>query len=119
MECKITRINQGYLLYLNNFNYKPYLDLLESDLLRHSLTRLRTSSHRLEVEVSRCAKPERVPFEHRMCTNCNLLKDEYHFEVECQRHNDLRRNVMPNMFKFLDLIQSTNVSSENLCSLCV
>ena len=29
--------------YLNNFSYKPYLDKLESDLLRHSFTRLRTS----------------------------------------------------------------------------
>ena len=58
-----------------------------------------------------------VPFQHRMCTTCNLLEDEYHFVIECQRYNDLRRKyirpffyVRPNMFKCLDLIQSTNVS---------
>ena len=103
--------------HFNNFNYKAYLDMLDSDLLRHSLTRLRTSSHRLEVEVGRWVKPERVPFEHRMCTTCNLLEDEYHFVIECQRYNDLRRKyirpsfyVRPNMFKFLELLQSTNVS---------
>ena len=91
--------------------------MLESDLLRHSLTRLRTSSHRLEVGVGRWVKPERVPFEHRMCTTCNLLENEYHFVTECQRYNDLRRKdirpffyARPNIFKFLDLIQSTNIS---------
>ena len=91
--------------------------MLESDLLRQSLTRLRTSSHRLEVEVGRWVKLERVPFEHRMCTTCNLLEDEYHFVIECQRYNDIRRKyirpsfyVRPNMFKFLELLQSTNVS---------
>ena len=101
--------------------------MLESDLLRHSLTRLRTSSHRLEVEVGLWVKPERVPFEHRMCTTCNLLEDEYHFVIECQRYNDLRRKyirppfyVRPNMFKFLELLQSTNVSIvKNLALLCI
>ena len=100
-----------------NFSYKPYLDLLESDILRHSLTRLRTSSHRLEVEVGRWARPEKVPFEHRLCTTCNVLEDEYQFVIICQRYNDLRRKyikpyyyIRPNMFKFVDLIQSTSLA---------
>ena len=61
--------------------------------------------------------PERDPFEHRMCTTCNLLEDEYHFVIECQRYNDLRRKyirpsfyVRHNMFKCLELLQSTSVS---------
>ena len=65
--------------------------------------------------MGRWVKMERVPFEHRMCTICNLLEDEYHFVIECQRYNDLRRKytgpffyARPNIFKFLDLIQSTN-----------
>ena len=67
--------------------------------------------------MGRWVKLERVPFEHRMCTTCNLLEDEYHFVIECQRYNDLRRKyirpsfyVRPNMFKFLELLQSTNVT---------
>ena len=67
--------------------------------------------------MGRWVKPERVPFEHRMCITCNLLEDEYHFVIECQRCNDLRRKyigpsfyVRRNMLKFLELLQSTNVS---------
>ena len=75
-----------------------------------------TSSHRLEVEVGRLARPERVAFEHRLCTTCNVLEDEYHFVIICQRYNNLRRKyiipyyyIRPNMFKFFNLIQSTSL----------
>ena len=100
-----------------NFGYKPYLDLLVSDIFRHSLTRLRTSSHRLEVEVGRWARSERA----LLSIDCaprvlNVLEDEYHFVIICQRYNDLRRKyikpyyyIRPVMFKFLDLIQSTSL----------
>ena len=80
-----TRIQESSraIFYRNftNFGYKPYLDLLVSDIFRYSLTRLWTSLHRLEVEVGRWAWPERVPFEHRLCTTCNVLEDEYHFVI--------------------------------------
>ena len=35
-------------------------------------TRLRLSSHRLEVEVGRWAKPNKVPYENRKCKNCDV-----------------------------------------------
>ena len=106
---------------LNFFCYKSYLDI-KSDYLRHSLSRLRTSSHRLEVEVGRWAKPEKVPLERRICSTCNVLEDEHHFVIECSRYTELRRKyiksyfyVRPNAHKFFELIQSTNANIvENL-----
>ena len=66
--------------------------------------------------MGRSARPERVPFEHRLCTKCDVFEDEYHFVIISQRYNDLRRKcikpyyyIRPNMFKFLDLIQSTSL----------
>ena len=66
--------------------------------------------------MGRWARPERVPFEHRLCTTCNVLEDEYHFVIICQRYNDIRRKyikpyyyIRPYMFKYLDLIQSTSL----------
>ena len=73
------------------------------------------------------ARPERVAFEHRLCTSCNVLEDEYHFVIICQRYNNLRRKyiksynyISPNMFKYLNLIQSTSlVIVKNLALLCI
>ena len=51
------------LLYrnFNTFCYKPYLDIVKIESARQALTRLRTSSTRLEIEVGRWAKPVSIP----------------------------------------------------------
>ena len=66
--------------------------------------------------MGRWARPERVAFEHRLCTMCNVLEDEYHFVNICQRYKNLRRKyikpyyyIRPNMFKSLNLNQSISL----------
>ena len=49
-----------------------------------SLSRLRLSSHRLEVETGRSTRPKKTPFENRKCKFCNNLEDEYHFVLQCE-----------------------------------
>ena len=59
---------------------------------RTTFTRLRVSSHRLEVECGRWEKkPLRVPFQDRKCKQYHLLEDEYHFLIECNNYNELRK----------------------------
>ena len=81
---------------------------------RNSLARLRVSSHRLEIEVGRWARPYK-PVHERLCNNCNRLEDEYHIVIECSLYNSLRRKYIdqvywrsPSMYKFVNLITSDN-----------
>lgn len=114
-----SRINESSrALFYRNFNmfcFKPYLDSIKAENIRHALTRLRTSSHRLEIEVGRWAKPESIPVHQRLCLTCNLLEDEFHFVLQCNRYNILRSHYInsyfylrPNMHKFIELMTSTN-----------
>ena len=70
----------------NNFGYQNYIDIVTTEKFRFALSRLRLSSHRLEVETGRWAKPNSIPFENRRCRTCNILEDEYHFLLECSRY---------------------------------
>ena len=63
--------------YLNNVNVKKY---------RIYMTKLRTSSHILRVESGRWKKPVKEPFNERICTECNVIDDEFHFMFKCKLH---------------------------------
>ena len=84
------------LFYRNlSFGYKSYLDTVTTSKFRVALSRLRLSSHRLEIETGRWAKPNSVPIENRLCTSCMKLEDEFHFVLEYTRYNDLRQTLKP------------------------
>ena len=94
---------------LASFQYQKYLDILNIGKYRKSLSRLRLSSHRLEV--GRWAKPNKVPYENRKCKICNILEDEFHFLLECPLYAELRKRYInkyfwrrPNMPKFIQLL---------------
>ena len=46
---------------ISSFSFKAYLDTVTVNTFRIALSRLRTSSHRLEIEAGRWAKPVRKP----------------------------------------------------------
>ena len=115
-------------LFYRNFNifgHKPYLDIVKFEQIRHALTRLRTSAHRLEIEVGRWTKPESVPIHQRLCLICNSIEDEFHFVLQCGRHIAIRQLYIstyfyrrPNMYK-IELMTSTNertIKNSIICS---
>ena len=98
---------------ITSFKYQPYLDIINVKKFQTSLSRLRMSSHRLEVETGRWTRPEKTLFENRKCKFCNKLEDEYHFVLQCELHKELRKRyiakyiwVRPNMLKFTQLFSS-------------
>ena len=102
--------------YVNiaDFSPKVYLDSVKVLKFRTALARLRVSSHRLEIEAGRWARPYK-PVSDRICDICNCLEDEYHFVLECQLYDSLRRKYIdqfywnrPCMYKFVELINSSN-----------
>ena len=66
-----------------------YLDSISDIRYRTTLTRLRTSSHTLEIEWGRYTVP-RTPIFDRLCINCNDVKDEIHFLVYCKLYEESR-----------------------------
>jgi len=77
-----------------NLKFQPYLDILTITKYRKATSRLKMSSHRLQVESGRWHKPASIPISERKCTICNKLEDEYHFMFECSLYTELRNKYI-------------------------
>ena len=69
----------SFYINISSFNLQPYLNSVNLKQFRQALTKLRLSSHRLEIEAGRWTKPLITPREDRICKQCNILEDEFHF----------------------------------------
>ena len=108
---------------ISKFQFQSYLDNINILKFSQALSKLRMSSHRLEIEAGRWARPNRIPIDERKCSICGKLEDEYNFVIECVLYIDLsKRYISPyfwkrsSMYKFVDLINSTNVNCMRILS---
>ena len=97
----------------SSFTREPYLDLVRNRNQRCFLSRLRTSSHNLRVELGRYTRPV-TPFDQRTCQYCPTLSPscvgappgqpahgstghppdtEFHFLMECQMFKSQRSSL--------------------------
>ena len=65
---------------------------------KNAFSRLRCSSHRLEIDSGRWHRPVRKPNDERKCRNCNVIENEFHFLFECSLYNDLRLQYIDSYF---------------------
>ena len=88
---------------------------------RFSITQLRSASHSLRIETGRHGQ-NRIDRPERICQVCDTgdLEDEYHFVLVCAAYNELRVKYMnihfrrnPSVFKFLQLINSSDTTTIN------
>ena len=98
-----------------SFRFQPYLEFINIQKFSQSFSKLRRSSHRLEIEAGRWVRPTRKPLYERKCSFCKVIEDEFHFVLECQLYSDLRKKHIskyywrrPSMAKFLELLKSEN-----------
>ena len=96
-----------YAPYKTNFNTEKYLDLIPVVKHRVSLTKLRTSSHNLEIGRGRYVRP-RVKPEQRRCVVCNVMDDEIHFVTQCPINAGERRMFYQKMFSADPKFTSSN-----------
>ena len=110
-------ISSRALFYRNiaDFEFQNYLDVINVRKFRVAMSKLRVSSHRLEIGTGRSARPNSIPFDQRVCKICRKLEDEYHFILECPIYDEIRNIYIkryytnrPNMYKFIELITSKN-----------
>ena len=75
-------------------NFKQYLNTVVNTKYRVALTRLRVSSHRLEIEIGRWHEPNRIIRSERKCQHGNVLEDEFHFILECPVYHEIRSQLL-------------------------
>ena len=84
----------------HNFGRETYLTEIGNPNHRRAMTKLRLSSHTLEIERGRYDK---TPPEKRFCTYCKdmtgreIVEDEEHFIFHCPVSEELREKYMPNL----------------------
>ena len=104
------------------FMPEPYL-FFNIPKFRYAISRLRLSSHHLEIETGRYTRPL-TPANQRFCAACpGKVGDEYHFLTECVSHSE-NRNILfdeikrdiPNFLtqankeKFISILTSQNMN---------
>ena len=73
---------ETYALYKSQYVSEKYLD-------RIAVSKLRASSHNLEIERWRYTRPKVNP-ENRLCPLCYVVDNEIHFVVRCRINETLR-----------------------------
>ena len=98
-----------------SFEFQEYLNKISIKKYRTSLTKLRVSSHKLEIESGRWTKPVKTHRTERVGKRCHTLEDEFHFVIECPLYKEFRNIYIgkyywsrPNIPKFIELLTATN-----------
>ena len=96
-----------------------YLDRPVNQIYKPFICKYRISAHSLNIETGRYYNVDR---ENRLCTMCNnnIVEDEYHVVLECNRYSDVRKLYIkkyywqyPSTFKLIQLLSVHNVKELN------
>ena len=74
-----------YIKFKFEHSLEEYMFYIPDTRWMEALSRLRMSSHMLEIERGRHVKPQKLPLEQRICQRCtsNSVDDEIHFVITC------------------------------------
>ena len=78
-----------YRTIKSGFGREPYIGLVNDARYRIAITKIRTSSHSLEVERGHHTNPK-TPIQLRVCLLCKEVEDEKHFVLSCKK-NEIER----------------------------
>ena len=74
-----------YRTIQHNFGREPYIDLVSDARYRVAITKIRNSSHPLEIERGRHTNPK-TPVHLRLCQIFKEVEDEMHFLISCKKN---------------------------------
>lgn len=110
-QTALTTINDSaklrtYTRFKCSIKVEEYLNYIKCPLQRKYITKLRLSNHKLAIETGRYTNES---VEKRLCTACNVLEDEFHLLLKCQKYNTQRESmynsiidVIPKFIQFDD-----------------
>ena len=99
-----------YAKYKKEFAYESYLNFSKDFGKRKSITKLRISAHRLEIE---CGRYKKVEESKRLCRNCNLnvIENEQHVLLTCPKYATCRNSTFSKLYDIFPDLVSKNDSS--------
>ena len=74
-----------------NFGSECYLKHISKPKFRIALSKLRASSHDLEVERGRYVRPK-LDKNKRLCISYHVIKDEEHFVTDCVNNREMSKS---------------------------
>ena len=90
-----TSRGECYVRIQPEYSFSSYLDSVYISKHRRAITKLRLSSHHLNIETGRWRRPNPVPRAERRCRTCDVVEDEYHFLFECTLYKESFTQVLP------------------------
>ena len=78
-------ILRAYSMFKTEFCFQKYLEAITDCRYWTAMTKLRSSSHTLEIERGRYTKPK-TDISERLCPLHNAVEDEIHFVVNCKSY---------------------------------
>ena len=98
---EVTNINRNpilrtYTMFKTEFGSEKYIEDISDCRYRIAMTKLRSSSHTLEVERGRYTKPKTNICE-RLCPVCNVIEDEIYFLANCKLYDAERTHFLGNV----------------------
>ena len=90
--CESSSILKTYSSYKINFGTECYLKHISKPKFRIALSKLRASSHDLEVEQGQYVRPK-LDTTERLCISCNVIEDEEHFVTDCENNREMRKSL--------------------------
>ena len=79
-------------MYKHYFEIEHYLIHVKNHEHRRALSKLRCSSHILDIERGRYSRPK-TPIMQRICPRCKILENEIHFITSCKLYHVNRCNL--------------------------
>ena len=91
----------SYICYKKEYECEDYLLLVRDYKLRMNISKLRLSSHCLNIEVGRHTRPK-VERKNRVCKLCNngVIEDEEHFVMACPVYQKEREHLFTKILFF-------------------
>lgn len=88
-----------YTRIKSTFGFEPYLELVKACKYRTAISKLRASSHILEIQRGRYDRPKK-PREERLCVLCGNVEDEEHFVMKCRINHQERHQLFSRISRF-------------------
>src|SRR6056300_1576225 len=110
-------ILRTYIKIKCSFRMEPYLSLVKNNKYRNAISKIRASSHHLEIERGRHCKP-RLAIQDRLCNKCKVLEDELHFLTVCEKYEPMRRELYSKVADVMPGFSNMNVNEKFAYLMC-
>ena len=101
-----------YAKFKNKMETEPYLITIKYFHMRKNFVCLRTSSHNLYIETGRHRRPVKVPVNERLCDHCNLVEDETHYVLVCEKFDEPRKQFLEQLSEIFPTFGSLDLEEK-------